>query len=520
MTQIGDSSEVAPGTRFGPFRVVRLLGRGGMGTTYLAEEDSGREVVVKTIRAELSADPAFRARFRREAEAARLFRSTLVARVWGFDCEAELPWIALERIDGPTLNEVVDSHGPLPDDRLFGFAADVADAVHAFFDQGLAHGDLTPANVVLQDGERLKILDLGLTRPTVDEAVTSEGPVFGTPYWEAPEVAAGFHPDSMSDVNQWAKLVLFAGTGYPRRRRPLRAALDLLPVPLRQQVERCLQPVPEARLDPQELWRVTRLRAMGRPEARDVLADPGPPLAVSAGEADTRKIDPPVPAAAIPVGTRRRRPWWLGVAVVAVMAVLAGGAFLALRSTPGAAWSGDSFGGPGFDQSRWSVELEHDARVTARNGAVFILQSPAPPGAAVSATLASICAMAGDFDVEVGYRLDTWPTVSGARVGLLAGSDAVERISDPDGEFYAGQVDQALNKQATTDTSGYLRLVRSGTSAFGYTRAHVGDPWQQVFISESPSLAADHINFKVWTDGPGTPVQVTLQHFKVNGGRC
>ena len=89
---------------------------------------------------------------------------------------------------------------------MAAFAADLAEGIHAFFDQGMAHGDLTPANVIIQDAGRLKILNLGLARPTADETATEELPVMGTPYWLAPEVAAGFATDSLSDVNQWGKL--------------------------------------------------------------------------------------------------------------------------------------------------------------------------------------------------------------------------------------------------------------------------------------------------------------------------
>jgi hypothetical protein len=127
----------------------------------------------------------------------------------------------------------------------------------------MAHGDLTPSNVVIQDGNRVKILDLGLARPTADETATADLPAMGTPYWLAPEVAAGFAPDNQSDVNQWGKLVLFAGTGYPHAgRENLRDSLAGLPAPLQPIVERCMSAVPDLRPRPEELWNQTRQRRL------------------------------------------------------------------------------------------------------------------------------------------------------------------------------------------------------------------------------------------------------------------
>ena len=243
--------------------MIGPLVRGGMGMVYLAEDDAGRGAVVKTIRADLAADPSYRARFRSEAQAALRFRSNLVARIWDCDPNADPPWIALEKIDGPTLREMVMAGRLMDNVALSAFAADLAEGVHAFYDQGMAHGDLAPSNVVIQDGNRVKILDLGLTRPTADETATGDLPAMGTPYWLAPEVAAGFAPDNLSDVNQWGKLVLYAGTGYPQlRQENLRDALSQLTRPLRTLVEQCLSAVPDARPTAEELWNQTRQRRL------------------------------------------------------------------------------------------------------------------------------------------------------------------------------------------------------------------------------------------------------------------
>ena len=248
---------------FGRFRVIAPLARGGMGQVYLVEDEAGRKAVVKTIRSELATDPSYRARSATRRRRRFVFGAPWSRRCWSVIRVLRSPGSPSRRSRVPRFARWFSRGTLIEHVRLSAFAADLAEGVHAFFDQGMSHGDLTPSNIVVQPGDRLKILDLGLARPTADETATDDLPAMGTPYWLAPEVAAGFAPDSLSDVNQWGKLVLFAGTGYPRRGpASLREALSELPDPLCPIVERCMSAVPDARPGPEELWRRTRVRRL------------------------------------------------------------------------------------------------------------------------------------------------------------------------------------------------------------------------------------------------------------------
>ncbi|GLF97497.1 hypothetical protein SYYSPA8_24390 [Streptomyces yaizuensis] len=139
----GDPSTVAG------FRLLGRLGAGGMGVVHLARSPGGALVALKLIRAEHAADPGFRARFRRETEAARSITGPWVVRVTAADPEAREPWLATEYVPGPSLVAAVAAHGPLPEHTVRTLGARLADALAAVHRAGLVHRDVKPANVLL-----------------------------------------------------------------------------------------------------------------------------------------------------------------------------------------------------------------------------------------------------------------------------------------------------------------------------------------------------------------------------------
>lgn len=204
----GDPSELAG------YRVVGRLGEGGMGTVYLGRTPEGRLVAIKVIRADIAAVPAFRARFRREAEVGR--------RVARF-CTAELldavdppdgqPFIVTEFIDGPTLAEAVSTGGPLGAADLERVAVSVAAALTAIHGAGLVHRDLKPSNVLLSSfGPR--VIDFGIAYAADSTRVTQDS-IVGTPAFMAPEQIRADGITSAADIWAWGGLVVFAGTGHP-----------------------------------------------------------------------------------------------------------------------------------------------------------------------------------------------------------------------------------------------------------------------------------------------------------------
>ncbi|MGA5552847.1 bifunctional serine/threonine-protein kinase/ABC transporter substrate-binding protein [Streptomyces lavendulocolor] len=172
----------------GPFRVLARLGAGGMGVVYLARSPSGAVAAVKVIHAAHVGDAAFRARFRREVDAARGVVSPWVAPLLDADPDAREPWLATAFVPGPSLAEAVGLHGPLPHATVRFLGARLAEALEAVHRAGLVHRDVKPGNILLGvDGPRL--IDFGIARSDDATALTSSGMVVGSPGFLSPEQA-------------------------------------------------------------------------------------------------------------------------------------------------------------------------------------------------------------------------------------------------------------------------------------------------------------------------------------------
>jgi eukaryotic-like serine/threonine-protein kinase len=211
------TSPLRPGDpeTLGPYRVASRLGSGGMGTVYLAHAAGGRPVAIKIIRPELAQDPAFRARFAAEIEAARRVTASCTARVLDAEPGAALPWFVTEYVEGIPLDRLVAAQGPLPPSSVEGLAVGVAAALTAIHAAGLVHRDLKPGNVLVSPFGP-KVIDFGIAR-AMDAAgsVTINGMVLGTPGWMAPEQLAGLPAAPPGDVFAWGCLVAFAAGGVP-----------------------------------------------------------------------------------------------------------------------------------------------------------------------------------------------------------------------------------------------------------------------------------------------------------------
>ncbi|MDT0268595.1 protein kinase [Streptomyces sp. DSM 44915] len=266
----------------GPYRLLALLGAGGMGEVYLgtARGPAGGEslAAVKTVRREYAVDPEFRARFRREAAAARAVRHPRVARVLGDDAEADRPWLATEYVPGPSLQEAVARGGPLPVPVVRRLGVDLARALAAVHEAGVVHRDVKPGNVlVAADGARL--IDFGIARAVAASTLTATGKMLGSPGFMSPEhVAGGRRVTAGSDVFCLGSVLCFAATGVgPFGEAPLAVLLyriaegesDLSAVPddLRETIAACLRADPADRPTPAEL--AARLAAGADEEARE-----------------------------------------------------------------------------------------------------------------------------------------------------------------------------------------------------------------------------------------------------------
>ncbi|MFE7757713.1 bifunctional serine/threonine-protein kinase/ABC transporter substrate-binding protein [Streptomyces sp. NPDC057429] len=301
----------------GEYRTLVRLGAGGMGVVYLARSPGGGLAAVKVIRAEHAADPGFRARFRREADAARRITGPWVVPVTGADTEAPEPWLATAFVPGPSLAEVVDVQGPLPAGTVRTLGARLAEALGAVHKAGLVHRDVKPGNVLLAlDGPRL--IDFGIARHDGATALTATGAVIGTPGYLAPEQASAGESGPAGDVFSLGCVLAFAATGHrPFGRGPAAGVLfrtvhedpdlDGLPAELLGTVTACLAKDPADRPTAAQAaerltgrgeaaWSVPGLSAAiaERSSAALTLPDPGPlptvPDPAPAGKPSRRRV--------------------------------------------------------------------------------------------------------------------------------------------------------------------------------------------------------------------------------------
>jgi hypothetical protein len=228
-----------------------------MGQVYYGRSLSGRHVAVKVIRADLARDESFRARFVREVAAARRVSGAFTAPVIDADPDAPVPWLVTGYVNGPSLGEAVQRHGPLPVSSVLTLAAGLAEGLAAVHAAGVIHRDLKPANVLLaEDGPRL--IDFGIAQAADFAQVTSPTSVLGTPGFIAPELVQGGPVGPASDVFTMGAVLAYAATGEypfgtgPADARTLRVLyltpdLDKVPAVLRPLLERCLAKDPAER---------------------------------------------------------------------------------------------------------------------------------------------------------------------------------------------------------------------------------------------------------------------------------
>ncbi|MEU7055038.1 protein kinase [Streptomyces sp. NPDC046197] len=253
-------------TAVGPYRLLGRLGSGGMGRVYLGRSEGGRTVAVKIVHPHFALDEEFRARFRREVEAARRVGGAWTAPVLDADPEAAVPWVATAYAAGPSLAAAVASGGALPPHSVRALGAGLAEALAAVHELGLVHRDVKPSNVLLTlDGPLL--IDFGIARATDGTAsLTSTGVSIGSPGYMSPEQILGKGVTGAADVFSLGAVLTYAATGEPPFRGDSSAALLYKVVHeepelgswdghLRDTATACLAKDPGARPTPAELAR-------------------------------------------------------------------------------------------------------------------------------------------------------------------------------------------------------------------------------------------------------------------------
>ena len=291
--------ELQPGDprRIGPYWLEGRLGSGGMGRVYLGRSPGGRNVAIKVIRAELAENADFRARFAREASAARKVSGIFTAPVVDADLDGPIPWLATSYIAGPSLGDAIAERGPMPAALVLRLGAGLAEGLAAIHTAGVVHRDLKPANVLLaEDGPRL--IDFGISRSMETTSLTRTGMVVGSPGFMSPEQAEGRPVGPASDVFSLGAVLTFAATGEGPFGEGSTVALlyrvvtsepntQGVPGEIRPLIERCLAK------DPRQ--RPTAAYLLAQLSTADVVADP-------AREGTTRKSALPDAARRAPNG--------------------------------------------------------------------------------------------------------------------------------------------------------------------------------------------------------------------------
>src|SRR6201996_5412827 len=207
----------------GRYELGELIGYGGMAEVHRGRDSRlGREVAIKVLRADLARDPAFLARFRREAQAAAGLNHPSIVSVYdtgediGPDGTSQ-PYIVMEYVEGRTLRDILKVEGRLPVRRAMEIAADVCAALDFSHRNGIVHRDIKPANVMITPTGAVKVMDFGIARAVADNAatVTQTAAVIGTAQYLSPEQARGEAVDARSDVYSTGCLLYELVTGHP-----------------------------------------------------------------------------------------------------------------------------------------------------------------------------------------------------------------------------------------------------------------------------------------------------------------
>jgi serine/threonine-protein kinase len=188
--------------RLAHYEVLQEVGSGGMGIVLKAFDTSLRRVVaIKVMAPHLASNAAARRRFVREAQAAAAVAHEHVVAIHAVADQHDPPYLAMQFIEGKTLQERLDKSGPLSVREVLRIGMQTAAGLAAAHAQGLVHRDIKPANILLENGvERVKLTDFGLARAVDDASMTQSGVIAGTPLFMSPEQARGESIDHRSDL--------------------------------------------------------------------------------------------------------------------------------------------------------------------------------------------------------------------------------------------------------------------------------------------------------------------------------
>ena len=213
---LADATADPAGRQYGSYRILSLLGKGGMGEVYRAHDGKlGRDVAIKLLPPEFARDHDRTARFQREARLLASINHPNIAAIHGLEESGGTQFLVLELVEGETLADRL-KRGPIPVEESLKLALQIAEALEAAHEKGVIHRDLKPANIKITPEEKVKVLDFGLAKafageqaevnlsnsPTLSGTATQQGVILGTAAYMSPEQARGKAVDKRTDI--WA----------------------------------------------------------------------------------------------------------------------------------------------------------------------------------------------------------------------------------------------------------------------------------------------------------------------------
>lgn len=210
----GATADSREGSQFGPYRLRRLVGRGGMGEVYEAEDTvRDRVVALKLMSQALSSDPVFRSRMQREARTAGRLLEPHVVPIHDYgEIDGQL-YVDMRLIDGTDLARMLKTYGPLSPPRAVAIVRQIGSALDAAHATGVLHRDVKPENILVSSADFAYLVDFGIASATSDEKLTQSGSTVGTTKYMAPERFRGGDITPRADIYALACVLYECLTG-------------------------------------------------------------------------------------------------------------------------------------------------------------------------------------------------------------------------------------------------------------------------------------------------------------------
>jgi serine/threonine-protein kinase len=197
------------------YELLAKIGDGGMAVVYKARDIMlNRTVAVKILRESYASDPAFLARFNREAQSAANLTHPNIVNVFDVGQEGNLHYIVMEFIEGSNLKDLIIQQAPLPTQQALEIAAEICDAIGFAHSKGLIHRDIKPQNILLTSEGKVKVTDFGIAKGYGDQNLTQTGITLGTVHYFSPEQAKGLQVQPQSDIYSIGVVLYEMTTGH------------------------------------------------------------------------------------------------------------------------------------------------------------------------------------------------------------------------------------------------------------------------------------------------------------------